>query len=130
MDDLYAGWDDDLGGDLAARLLAQIVEPLRNGAPVRYQRYDWHSLQFEEWVEVPVVDWLIIEGVGAAQEVLRAIAEDSVFIDVEAELGKARVIARDGAASLPHIDAWQRKEQAHFEREGTRERVRQVVLEG
>lgn len=130
MDDLYAGWDDDLGGDLAARLLAQIVEPLRNGAPVRYQRYDWQSRQFEEWVEVPAVDWLIIEGVGAAQEVLRAIAEDSVFIDVEAELGKARVIARDGAASLPHIDAWQSKEQAHFEREGTRERVRQVVLEG
>lgn len=127
MDDLYAGWVDALSDDLAERLVAQIRDPFRALQPVRYQRYDWVAAAFAEFVELPTPRVLVVEGVGAAQAVMRAVADVTVFVDVEQAAGRARVIARDGDASAAHIDAWQRHERDHFARDRTRESVHLVV---
>lgn len=120
LDDLYNGWDNALDDDLTERLVRCIRDPLLRGEPIRYQRYDWYEGRFDEHIDVGVSTLLILEGVGAAQREMRSHAALSVFIDIEPELGRARVIERDGALSVDHIDAWQREEQRHFEADDTR----------
>ena len=66
LDDLYEGWSG-LEGSLWPRLSAQVLEPLRRGLPGRYQRYDWTTGAFAEWVDVPVPDLLVLEGCGSAR---------------------------------------------------------------
>ena len=127
MDDLYNGWDDALDAGLTERLLTSIREPLRNGEPIRYQRYDWYADDFADFVELGVARFLILEGVGAAQAAMRDIATLSIFIDIDPAEGRARVIERDGTVSAEHIDAWQSQEQAHFAADGTRDAV-QLLL--
>lgn len=127
MDDLYAGWTDALSADLTERLVTQIRDPFLGGSAVRYRRYDWYASAFAEFVEVPATRLLIVEGVGAAQAVMRDAAAVSVFVDVEPAVGRERVIARDGDVSASHIDAWQVHERAHFARDRTRESVHYVL---
>lgn len=122
MDDLYAGWTG-LEGDLWPRLAAQVLEPLRRGWPGRFQRYDWIAGRFADWVDVPVVDVLVLEGCGSGR---RAAARDlSALVWVEADdvTRLARGLERDGADARPHWERWMRDEAAHYEREGTRGRA-------
>lgn len=122
MDDLYAGWSG-LEGDLWPRLAAQVLEPLRRGRPGRYQRYDWHLGAFDDWVDVPVPDVLVLEGCGAGR---RAGACDTgvlAWVEADDTTRLARGLARDGADARPHWERWMRDEAAHFAREGTRGRA-------
>lgn len=127
MDDLYAGWNNALSDDLARRLVEHIREPFLAGAPIRFHRYDWYEGAFGEYVELPDAPLLIVEGVGAAQAVMRAAAAVTVFVDVDPAEGRARVVARDGDASIGHIEAWQAHEQAHFRLDRTRDSVHLVL---
>ncbi|WP_454049028.1 uridine kinase [Cellulomonas sp. Marseille-Q8402] len=122
MDDLYAGWSG-LEGDLWPRLAAQVLEPLRRGRPGRFQRYDWITGRFADWVDVPVPDVLVLEGCGSGR---RAAAPDlSLLVWVEADPATrlARGLERDGADARPHWDRWMQDEAAHYAREGTRGRA-------
>ena len=128
MDDLYDGWDNALSDDLAQRLVEHVRDPFLTGSPIRFRRYDWYAGGFgDEHVELPDAPLLIVEGVGAAQAAMRAAAAVTVFIDIDPTDGRARVIARDGAASIGHIEAWQAHEQTHFRLDRTRESVHVVL---
>lgn len=122
MDDLYAGWSG-LEGDLWPRLAAQVLEPLRRGLPGRFQRYDWVAGRFDDWVDVPVPDVLVLEGCGSGR---RAAAPDlSLLVWVEADDATrlARGLERDGQDARPQWERWMRDETAHYAREGTRGRA-------
>lgn len=122
MDDLYEGWSG-LEGDLWPRLAAQVLEPLRRGLPGRFQRYDWVAGRFDDWVDVPVPDVLVLEGCGSGR---RAAAPDlSLLVWVEADDATrlARGLDRDGQAALPQWERWMRDEAAHYAREDTRGRA-------
>jgi len=123
LDDLYNGWDNALDTDLTERLVRCIRDPLLGGQSIRYQRYDWYAGRFSDHIDLGVGRMLILEGVGAAQRQMRAHAALSVFIDIDPEMGRARVIERDGALSIDHIEAWQREEQRHFAADDTRNGV-------
>lgn len=122
MDDLYDGWDAALEQPLTHRLVTHVRDPFLAGEPVRYPRYDWSAAAFGEMVEVEPTPLLVVEGVGAAQLVMRKHAI-TVFLDVDPQVGRLRVIERDGEVSAAHIDDWQCRERAHFEADGTREGV-------
>ena len=47
------------------RLLSQVVEPLSQGRPARYRRYDWARGELADWVEVPPAPAVLIEGVSS-----------------------------------------------------------------
>jgi uridine kinase len=122
MDDLYAGWTG-LDGDLWPRLSAQVLEPLRRGRPGRFQRYDWVTGRFADWVDVPVADVLVLEGCGSGR---REGARDLgvlVWVEADDDTRLARGLERDGAAARPHWERWMRDEATHFARERTRERA-------
>ena len=121
MDDQYDGWDDSLGDALSERLQKSIIQPLRAGNALRLQTYDWHTSTFGPEVEVAIPELLIIEGVGAAQQIMRDIATLTVFVEIDDAAGRERVIARDGDYMVERIDEWQRQQSEHHKKHRTRE---------
>jgi uridine kinase len=121
MDDLYDGWDDSLGEALTQRLHVSIIEPLKAAMPLKLQKYNWHEECFGEMYEVELPELLIVEGVGAAQEIMRAIATLTVFVDIDDETGKQRVLSRDGGYMVSRIEDWQKQQAAHHKKHRTRE---------
>jgi hypothetical protein len=49
--DDFASWENQF--DWYRRLLDQLLRPLAEGQPVRYQRFDWERNVLAEWHEVP-----------------------------------------------------------------------------
>lgn len=128
MDDLYEGWSG-LEGDLLPRLQDQVLDPLSRGATARYQRYDWVAARFDEWVDVPVPQVLVLEGCGSGQ---RAIAEHAsllAFVEAPAHVRLRRGLDRDGDQMREEWLRWMGLEAVHLAREGTRERA-DVLVDG
>lgn len=122
LDDLYDGWTG-LEGSLWPRLAAQVLEPLRRGRPGRFQRYDWATGRFADWVDVPVPGLLVLEGCGAARRAADEVATLRVWVEAPVDLRLERGLARDGVESRPQWERWMVDEAAHFARERTRERA-------
>jgi len=129
MDDLYDGWDNAFDQDITAEL-RDIVNAFKAGSPVQHRVYDWGQGQFHaERASLPRTDILIIEGVGAAQPEVRDCAELRVFVDVAADIGDARVLARDGEEIAGHMSAWRLREAQYFTEDNTAARC-EVHLSG
>jgi uridine kinase len=127
MDDVYEGW---AGLDAApSRLARDLVRPLLQGRPGRYQRYDWHAERLAEWHTVDPVDLLVLDGVGSGAETYDAAITTLVWVEAPPALRLARGIARDGEQVRPFWTAWMADEDALFARERTRQRADVLVDE-
>ena len=122
LDDLYDGWTG-LEGSLWPRLSAQVLEPLRRGRPARYQRYDWSVGRFDDWVDLPGPQVLLLEGCGAARLAADPVAVLRVWVEAPADQRLRRGLDRDGAAARPQWERWMLDEAAHFARERTADRA-------
>ena len=122
LDDLYEGWAG-LEGTLWPRLSAQVLEPLRRGRPGRYQRYDWPTGAFAEWVDLEVPELLVLEGCGSGRRAVDPLAVVRVWVEAPADLRLERGLARDGVEAREHWVTWMSDEAEHFARERTRERA-------
>ncbi|HEY7042084.1 MAG TPA: 4-amino-4-deoxy-L-arabinose transferase [Nocardioidaceae bacterium] len=122
MDDLYAGWtglDDELG----ARVVDQILHPLANGEPVRWQRFDWYAERFDGWETAPPPDALVLDGCGSGARAHAPYVALLVWLEADEPSRVRRGIARDGEQVLPHWLAWMALEQQHFAVNDTRARA-------
>lgn len=126
MDDLYEGWSG-LGEELTERIERDLLRPLQDEQPGRYQRYDWHRGEFAEWHTVRPVDTLLLEGVGSGAASYDPLITTLVWMEAPRDLRIDRGIARDGEAVLPNWLAWMKDEEALFARERTRERADAIV---
>ncbi len=127
MDDIYEGW-----AGLARtmpRVAGDLVEPLAQGKPGRWQRYDWAAGRLAEWHTVTPVPLLVLEGVGSAASCYDDRITTLVWVDAPRELRIARGLARDGEQVRPYWMAWMEDEDALFARERTRERA-DVIVDG
>jgi uridine kinase len=125
MDDLYAGW-----GGLAAApgtVARDLVGPLREGRPGGYRRYDWVTARFAEWVEVPPVPLLVLEGVGSGSPAYADAVTLLVWVEAPQEVRLARGVARDGERLRRRWEAWQSDEERHFARASTRDRADMII---
>ena len=120
MDEVYEGWELGLSDSLAPRL-SHLLRDLSSGQPHQLPVYDWKSEKFTSCREIPLVDILIIEGVGSAQRVVREYATATIWLDIDAASGLERVLERDGKAIEAHMIQWQVDEDEHHRREKTRE---------
>jgi uridine kinase len=127
LDDIYDGWAG-LDG-VGERFAAWVLEPLADGLPGRYRRYDWAAGEFAEWCDLPVPDVLIVDGCGAAQRCVDDVVSLRIWVEAPAALRLERGIARDGEAMRAEWLGWMALEAEHFERESTRERA-DVVVDG
>jgi uridine kinase len=126
MDDLYAGWT--LDGAVAR--LTSLLEPLAEGRPGSYHRYDWTAERFDGTpTEVPVPEVLVVEGCGSAPRALDSWTTLRIWVEAPQQLRLERGLARDGDHLAQHWGRWQEAEAAEFTGEDTRARA-DVLVDG
>jgi hypothetical protein len=124
MDDLYPGWDGLAAG--VESLRRDVIEPLADGRPARYRRWDWTADAYAEPHDLGTPPVLVIEGVGAGAVAPTAggpAASLLVWLDAAEEIRYRRAMERDGATYAPHWARWAAQERAHFATDRTRERA-------
>lgn len=100
------------------RLAEQVLRPAASGSATRYQRYDWNTDSLAEWIDVPALEPVVIEGVYSVQKTLRDHYSYRVFCTTDREERLHRGIARDGeAARSTWVDEWMPAEDYYLERE-------------
>jgi hypothetical protein len=125
MDDLYRGWDNALTAQLTATLRDQILNPIGLGKAGGYRAWDWHRGAAGEVRTIPKHPFLILEGVGASQRIVRPFATTMVWIEITPSRGLERVLQRDSlfATDLDEYRgrmlSWQGEELLHFAAENT-----------
>lgn len=120
MDDLYNGWENALSNTLSEILDRISTAHLANREFV-IKIFNWKSMQFDTEETIVPTDYLIIEGVGAAQQIVRDSGAITYWLDIEPEIGLQRVLERDGAHIEAQMRRWQVEQDKHFARDETRE---------
>jgi uridine kinase len=77
------------------RLRSQVLMPARAGDRVlRYQRYDWASERLGPWVEVPMPDVVVVEGVYMLRPQLLGLLDVKIYVRAGEDTRIDRQIAR------------------------------------
>ncbi|MBX9246272.1 (d)CMP kinase [Actinotalea ferrariae] len=127
LDDLYEGWAGL--GKVWDRVEDQVLAPIAEGRPGRYQRYDWVAGRFDDWRDVPLADVLVLEGCGSAPLAVESRATLVLWVEAPADVRLRRGLERDGEALRDEWLRWMGLEAVHFAQERTRERA-DVVVDG
>jgi uridine kinase len=120
MDDLYDGWEGALGGALT-QILGEITSAHLDGKDCAVKFFNWQLMKFDREETIVPTDYLILEGVGAAQAIVRNAGATTYWLDIDAETGLQRVLARDGAHIEKQMRQWQIQQAIHFDADQTRE---------
>lgn len=121
MDDVFPGWGGLRAG--LAKVAGTVVGPLARGEAGGYRRYDWQREEEAEWVEVPPVDLLVLEGCGSGSATYAASITTLAWVEVPAPVRLRRGIARDGEDLRAYWLTWMAEEQRLFSEDRTRERA-------
>ena len=122
MDDLYAGWDNALTNDLS-KVLRQLIDHHLAMQAATIRRYNWSDATFGESETLPVVDLLILEGVGSADQQLQEHLTALIWMDIEPEDGLKRVINRDGQQVADQMKKWLTTQAEYFLQHSMREKA-------
>lgn len=115
------GWERD-------RFLASVLEPLRNGRPGRYQRWDFARDVAAEWHVVPVGVPVIVEGVSATDARLGIDWDVSLWVDAPYAVRRARALLRDGPGWQDRwLNDWVPSEEAYAAEQRPQDRVDAIV---
>ena len=125
--DDFASWDNPI--NWWPRLLEQVIEPLTAGRPARYQRYDWDSKSLAEWHTVEPAPIVIIEGVSSGRREWAEYLSFVIWIETPRPIRLERAVERDGEEALADWEIWMANEDAHYERDPTRERS-DLIIDG
>jgi uridine kinase len=120
MDDLYNGWDNALSNALS-EILDRISTAHLAGRECVIKKFNWSTMHFDSEEIITPTYFLIIEGVGAAQQIVRESGAITYWLDIDPEIGLQRVLARDGAHIEVQMRQWQIDQDKHFARDETRE---------
>ncbi len=120
LDDLYSGWTTALGNDLT-EVLDRLASAHLAGQPCTVRLFNWITMSFDRDEVIDPTDVLILEGVGAAQLIVRDAGATTYCIDVEPDIGLQRALERDGSVVEPYMRQWQIDQDKHFARDETRE---------
>lgn len=131
MEDLYPGWE---GLERAPELLRTwVLEPLAEGRPPAWRRYDWELGAFEDrWRSLPEElaggGTLLVEGCGSGASAVHESIDVLVWVAAPDHLRRARLDSREDAdLYAPFRAVWARQEEALYRRDHPRERADLVV---
>ncbi|QDQ96422.1 uridine kinase [Tomitella fengzijianii] len=127
--DDFATWDAP--ASWWPRLESGVLRPLAQGLPGRYRRVEWRRQSDRaeavpvpgRWVDVPVPEILILEGVTTARRSIADRLTRAYWVQWGDEAARLeRAVARDGGDCREHLERWQRFERGWFAVDGTRSR--------
>jgi uridine kinase len=87
------GWDREL-------FAAQVLDPLLDGRPARYQRWDLVADAGLDWVEVPAGVPVVVEGVSATDDRVPVPWDATLWVAAPAAVRRRRILARDSDPEL------------------------------
>jgi cytidylate kinase len=108
--DDFATWEQPL--EWWARLIEQVLRPLSNNQPGRYQRSDWSTRQLAEWHDVPVAPSLVLEGVSSSRAAFASYLAFRVWVRTPREERLRRGLERDGHGARDLWREWMAREDA------------------
>ena len=98
------------------RFLQEVLLPLRRGEPVLYRPFDCHSMDFRKAQQIAVKDIAIVEGSYACHPDLRDLYDLRIFMDIDPETQRERLLRRNGPEGLQRfIERWIPLEERYFE---------------
>jgi uridine kinase len=109
------------------RLIAQVLQPLKDGAAARYQRYDWDLERLAEWHSIEPGGLVLLEGVSASRNAFRPYLSLAIWIETPAEERLRRGLERDGEQARDQWRQWMADEVAWGSAERPWERADIVV---
>lgn len=111
------------------RLRREVLMPVANGAEVlRYQRYDWDNQKMGEWVEVPMPDVVIVEGIYTLRPELCDLVDVKVYVDAD-EATRTRRQEERGENSNEWIRRWIAAEDFYVAQRGP-QKVANLLVHG
>nr|WP_247694827.1 hypothetical protein [Streptomyces sp. B93] len=116
--------------DWTGRMRAQVIEPLRRGAPAHYTPYDWTARDFGPPRVLEPAPVVLVEGVGAGRRALRPWLALLLWMDLPPEESWRRGRSRDGADLREFWDGWVRAERRHFADDPSRPFADLLVRQG
>lgn len=97
------------------RVREQVLDPLREDRPTRYQRRDWVSGELAEWHPVSAGGIVVVEGVGALRREIQALFDFRIWVEAPRALCLIRGVARDGEAMRAQWEEWLTTEDAYLD---------------
>ena len=112
------------------RLRDEVLEPLRDGRPARFARYDWTSDALAESHELDPRGVILVEGVSTTRHELAGFYDLTVWVDCPRAVRLTRGLQRDGedARSL-WLREWMPAEDHYTREHRPRERA-DVIVDG
>ena len=87
----------DKGGFDRERLEKQILMPATSGKVISYQKLIWKTNQLSEYIHIPKVHYLIIEGISSYHPDIAKYYDYKIWVDAPIEIARERGRARDGS---------------------------------
>ena len=98
------------------RFYEEILKPLAEGNPIRYQRFDCHTLSLQPPVEVVPTPLTVVEGAYSMHPLLADHYDLSVFLRISPDLQRQRILNRNGPGMAERFfSMWIPLETAYFE---------------
>ena len=124
-DDFYADLAEDYRAGLDAkggyreyfdwqRLRDQVLIPARQGQSIEYQRYDWDKARMGNWLTVPSVEVLFVDGVYSSRPELREYADLVLWVTTSEE-ERVRRQAERGQNQSIWIKRWMAAENYYLD---------------
>ena len=109
LDEGYPGWDGLDAGSW--HIHRNVLLPISQGLPGRYQKWDWRLGAQGGWVDVSPHRPVFIEGCGAIRREGFTIAAERIWVDAAVEVRRWRALERDGDTYSPHWQRWALQEE-------------------
>lgn len=97
------------------RFLAEVLIPLKNGEEFRYKPFDCHTMSFKDDILVMPKRITVIEGSYSCNKRLFDFYDLHIFLDIDNETQKQRIIRRNGENAQMFFTKWIPLEDKYFE---------------
>ena len=96
------------------RLISEVIIPLKNGEIFSYRPFDCHTMDFKSEINAAPKKINIIEGAYCCNKHLYDYADIHVFMDIDTETQRKRIIDRNGENAELFFTKWIPMEEKYF----------------
>lgn len=92
-----------------------MLNPVQQGQPGHYQKYNWDTDQLDQWVDVDADMPLVVEGLGILSPQIRSFFDVVFVVTCPKDVRLSRGVQRDGEAMRKQwTDIWMPNEDRYF----------------